>query len=169
VNSGNDNLPPSLPPAKGNTPKPNPTSDARRKARRAKQSGQKGERQEPELPEIKPQPKPTPPTSPPLRPTPDSFAQQSTPAEPARPLPKRPYPLGIFTTLLSLLILGLLGIGVFLLVSPDGRSIKLYTEPTPERLDLLKKSSRSIPAVLAVKLFASGSEDQQTFRYGHSQ
>jgi hypothetical protein len=147
VNSGNDNLPPSLPPGKGNTPKPNPTSDSRRKARRAKQSGQKGARQEPELPKIKPQPIPIPPISPPIPPKPESFAKQINPTEPSGPLPKRPYPLRLITTLLSLLILGLVGIGSFLLVSPDGRSIKLYTEPTPDRLDLLKQSSRSIPPV----------------------
>jgi hypothetical protein len=153
VNSGNDNLPPSLPPAKGNTPKPNPTSDSRRRARRAKQSGQKDARQEPELPEIKSQPRPIPipPTSPPLPPKPDSFAQQPKPAEPARSLPKRLYPLRFVITLLSLLILGLLGFGSFLIVSPDGRSIKLYTEPTPDRLDLLKQSSRPIPADPAAK------------------
>jgi hypothetical protein len=151
VNSGNDNLPPSLPPAKGNIPKPNPTSDSRRKARRAKQSGQTGQagkRQEPELPEVKPQPVPIPPTSPPLPPKPNSFTQQP---EPARPLSKRPYPWRFLITLLSLLVLGLLGFGSFLIVSPDGRSIKLYTEPTPDRLDLLKQSSQPIPAAPAVK------------------
>ena len=169
MNSGNDNLPPPLPPGKGNTPNPNPTSDSRRKARRAKQSGQKGVRPKPELPEIKPQPIPIPPTSPPLSPKPDSFTKQPNPAEPAKPLSKRPYPLRLVITGLSLLILGLLGIGSFLIISPDGRSIKLYTEPTPERLDLLKQSSRPIPAVPAIKPVAKGTEAQQTFKYGHSQ
>ncbi len=153
MNSGNDNLPPSLPPAKGNTPQPNPAPDSKKKARRTKQpgpTGQKNARPEPELPKIKPQP--IPPTPPPPSPKSDSFAQQPKPTEPAaRPLPKRPYPLRLVVTLLSLFLLGLLGFGSFLIVSPDGRSIKLYTEPTPDRLDLLKPPS-SVPVVPSAKL-----------------
>jgi hypothetical protein len=157
VNSGNDNLPPSLPPAKGDpakgdTPNPNPAPDSRRKARSAKQSGQKGAKQEPGLPEIKPQSMLIPPTSPPVLPQPDSFvAKQPNSIEPARPLSKETYPLRLVITFLSLLILGLLGMGSFLLVSPDGRSIKLYTEPTPERLDLLKQSRGPIPSAPVIK------------------
>ncbi|MGA7953796.1 MAG: hypothetical protein WCA07_09795 [Gloeobacterales cyanobacterium] len=162
MNSGNDNLPP----AKGNTPKgnpanPNPAPDSRRKARRAQQAGQKGAKQEPGLPEIKPQPMPIPSTSPPLLPKPDSFvAKQPHSAEPTRPLSKGTYPLRLVITFLSLLILGLLGMGSFLLVSPDGKSIKLYTEPTPERLDLLKQSRAPIPAAPVIKPVAKGSKAQ---------
>ena len=94
---------------------------------------------------------PIPPTPPLLPAKSDSFAQQSKPAEPTRPLSTRPYPLRLIIILLSLLILGLLGFGLFLIVSPDGRGVKLYTEPIPDRLDLMKQSSRPTPAIPGVK------------------
>jgi hypothetical protein len=157
VNSGNDNLPPSLPPAKGNTPQPNPTPDPKKEARRTQPSGPTESKPiasknvgqgQPELPKIRPQP--LPPTPPPLPPKSDSFVQQPKPAEPAR-FPKRPYPLRLVVTLLSLCLFGLLVFGSFLIVSPDGRSIKLYTESTPDRLDLLKQPKPPVPAVPSAK------------------
>jgi hypothetical protein len=45
----------------------------------------------------------------------------------------------------------LAGFGLFVLVSPDGRSIKVFTEPTSDRLDLTKQSNLSVPASPAVK------------------
>ncbi len=152
MNSGNDNLPPSIPPSKGNKPKPNPASDSTKKTRRPQQSGQKGAKQEPVLPEIKspPIPRPIPPTSqatPPIPSKPDSFAEQKNLIEPPRPLPKQPYPFQLVVILLSLLVLGLVGMGSFLLVSPDGRSIRLFPEPTPNRLNLIMPISQPPPAV----------------------
>lgn len=143
MSSSNDNLPPSIPPKKGNKPKPNPASDSTRNIRRP-QSEQKSEqtvsRQEPVLPEIKssPSPRPIPPTSPSSIP---SKPEQKNPIEPPKLLPKRPYPLQFVVILLSLSVLGLVGMGAFLIVSPDGRSIRLFPEPTPNRLNLVTPSS----------------------------
>jgi hypothetical protein len=149
VNPGNDNLPPSIPPSKGNKPKPNPGSDSTKKAKRPQQSGQKGTRQEPVLPEIKSQPipRPIPPTARSIPSKPDSFVEQTNLTKPPRPLSKRSYPFQLVVILLSLLLLGLVGMGLFLIVSPDGRSIKLFPEPTPDRLNLLAPSSQPTPAV----------------------
>jgi hypothetical protein len=151
VNSGNDNLPPSIPPSKGNKPKPNPELDSTKKTRRPQQSGQKGPRQEPVLPEIKspPVPRPIPPTAqsiPPIPPKPDSFVEQKNLIETPRPR-KQPYPFQLVVILLSLLVLGLVAMGAFLIVSPDGRSIRLFPEPTPNRLNLVMPVSQPKPMV----------------------
>jgi hypothetical protein len=146
VNSGNgnDNLPPAIPPSKGNVPGQTPKPNTRRKSKRAKQSGQRITPSEPILPEIKQRPNPpSPPSVPPAQPTP--FAQQPKSAEPSTPLPKKPYPFKLVITLLVIFLIGFAGFGLFLLVSPDGRSIKVYTEPTPDQLDLTKQSNLSVP------------------------
>lgn len=142
--NGNDNLPPAIPPPKGNVPGP-PKPDTRRKSKRARQSGQKITPSEPVLPELKP--RPNPPSVPPAQPTP--FAQQLKSTETL--LPKKPYPFKLVITLLVIFLLGLAGFGLFVLVSPDGRSIKVFTEPTSDRLDLTKQSNLSVPASPAVK------------------
>jgi hypothetical protein len=150
VNSGNgnDNLPPAIPPPKGNVPGQTPKPDTRRKSKRARQSGQKITPSEPVLPELKP--RPNPPSVPPAQPTP--FAQPPKSTE--TPLPKKPYPFKLVITLLVIFLLGLAGFGLFVLVSPDGRSIKVFTEPTSDRLDLTKQSNLSVPASPAVKPLA---------------
>jgi hypothetical protein len=154
VNSGNDDLPPSIPPSKGNKPKPNPALDSTKKTRRPQQSGQQGPRQEPVLPKIKspPVPRPIPPTAqsiPPISPKLDPFVEQKNLIETPRPL-KRPYPFQLVVILLSLLVLGLVAMGSFLIVSPDGRSIRLFPEPTPNRLNLVMPVSQPKPVVKPV-------------------
>ncbi len=145
--NGNDNLPPAIPPSKGNVPGQTPKSDARRKNKRAKQSGQKITPSEPVLPEIKQRSNPP---SPPSVPPPSSipFAQQPKPAELPKPRPTKPYPFKLVITLLVIFLIALAGFGLFSLVSPDGRSIKVFTEPTADQLDLTKQSNLSVPASL---------------------
>ena len=133
--NGNDNLPPAIPPPKGNVPGQTPKPDTSRKSKRARQSGQKITPSEPVLPELKPRPNPpSPPSVPPAQPTP--FAQQPKSTE--IPLPKKPYPFKLVITLLVISLLGFAGFGLFVLVSPDGRSIKVFTEPTSDRLELTR-------------------------------